>query len=163
AGITLLIENIWGKDRILEMYLNIAEFGPGIYGVEAASQAYFHKSAAKLTPNEAARLAAVLPSPRRWKVTAPGAYVQKRVSWIMGQMGYGHGPSEEPEPPSMGPESGGQLNDADDSSVIESAPSTPVPVETMPGEAAPAEESAPVTPAPEPASTPAQAPPATTP
>lgn len=121
AGITLLIENIWGKDRILEVYLNVAEFGPGIYGVEAASQTYFHKPAAQLTATEAARLAAVLPNPRHWKVTAPGAYVQKRVSWIVGQMGYGSrgAPSEEPEPPSTGPESGGQLNDVDDTSNIE--------------------------------------------
>lgn len=159
AGLTLLIENIWGKDRILEMYLNIAEFGPGIYGVEAASQAYFHKSAAQLTPNEAARLAAVLPSPRRWKVTAPGAYVQKRVSWIMGQMGYGHGPAEEPEPPSVGPESGGQLNDADDSTILDNVPVTsPSIVEPMPGEAEP--EPTPVAPVQEPETAPA---PATTP
>lgn len=152
AGITLLIENIWGKDRILEMYLNIAEFGPGIYGVEAASQTYFHKSAARLTANEAARLAAVLPSPRRWKVNAPGAYVQRRVSWIMGQMGYGHGPSEEPEPPSVGPESAGQLNDADDAVIVDEPPS---PAESVTpstsNEPEPAEEPAPAPQAPLPA------------
>jgi monofunctional biosynthetic peptidoglycan transglycosylase len=101
AGFTVLLENIWGKDRILEVYLNIAEFGPGIYGVEAASQAYFHKPAAQLSAGEAARLAAVLPNPRHWSVTAPGAFVQARSNWIVGQMGYGHRdvPAEEPEPP----------------------------------------------------------------
>lgn len=168
AGITLLIENIWGKDRILEMYLNIAEFGPGIYGVEAASQAYFHKPAAQLTANEAARLAAVLPSPRRWKVNAPGAYVQKRVSWIMGQMGYGHGPSEEPEPPSVGPESGGQLNDADEPITMDPMPMSPESSAPISSEAGPSEQAMPTPepplPAPEtepePGTTPA---PATTP
>lgn len=154
AGITVLIENIWGKDRILEMYLNIAEFGPGIYGVEAASQAYFHKPAAQLTANEAARLAAVLPSPRRWKVNAPGAYVQKRVSWIMGQMGYGHGPSEEPEPPSAGPESGGQLNDADEPIIMDTAPMTPEPAAPTSTEPAPVTEPMPTTPEPEPETAP---------
>ncbi len=149
AGITLLIEKIWGKDRILEVYLNIAEFGPGIYGVEAASQAYFHKPAAQLSATEAARLAAVLPSPRRWKVNAPGAYVQKRVSWIVGQMGYGsRGPSEEPEPPSTGPESGGLLNDADEAITPEMPPeAAPVePASTEPA-TAPVTEPAPAVPA----------------
>ena len=160
AGITLLIESIWGKDRILEMYLNIAEFGPGIYGVEAASRAYFHKSAAQLTPNEAARLTAVLPSPRRWKVNAPGAYVQKRVNWIMGQMGYGHGPSEEPEPPSAGPESGGQLNDADDPGIMDTSPTIAEPPAPISSEPAPAEEPTPVAPSPDTGAAPA---PATTP
>lgn len=101
AVYTVLIEQLWGKDRILEVYLNVAEFGPGIYGVEAASQAYFRKPAAKLTPTEAARLAAVLPSPRKWSVSRPGPYVQKRSAWVLGQMGYGRraAPKEEPEPP----------------------------------------------------------------
>jgi len=100
---TVLIEAIWPKQRILTVYLNIAEFGSGIYGVEAAAQAYFKKSASQLTANEAARLAAVLPSPRKWSVSRPGPYVQKRTAWILRQMGYGrnrHAPAEEePEPP----------------------------------------------------------------
>jgi monofunctional biosynthetic peptidoglycan transglycosylase len=109
AVLTVLIEKIWGKDRILEMYLNIAEFGPGIYGVEAASQNFFGKPAATLTPEEAARLAAVLPNPRHWSVRAPGAYVQTRTAWILGQMGYPSpgAPREEPEPPAS------ELPDAD--------------------------------------------------
>ncbi|MDP3859404.1 MAG: monofunctional biosynthetic peptidoglycan transglycosylase [Stagnimonas sp.] len=101
AVYTVLLEQIWGKDRILEVYLNIAEFGPGIYGVEAAAQSFFHKPAARLTAAEAARLAAVLPSPRRWSASKPGRYVQKRAGWVLGQMGYGRRavPVEEPEPP----------------------------------------------------------------
>jgi monofunctional biosynthetic peptidoglycan transglycosylase len=97
ALLTVLIEHLWNKPRILEMYLNIVEFGPGIYGVEAASRAYFGKSAVNLSPQEAARLAAVLPNPRHWSVRTPGPYVQSRVNWILGQMGYG-APVEEPEP-----------------------------------------------------------------
>jgi len=105
AGYTLLIEALWPKERILEVYLNIAEFGPGIYGVEAASQAFFGKPAAKISAAEAARLAAVLPSPRRWSAKSPGPYVQKRVRWILGQMGYG-ARTAEPEPPAPAPEEG---------------------------------------------------------
>lgn len=86
ATFTVLIEWLWGKDRILEVYLNVAEFGPGIYGVEAASQAYFGKPAKRLEAHEAARLAAVLPNPRKWSARAPGPYVQSRVGWILGQM-----------------------------------------------------------------------------
>lgn len=100
AVYTVLIEALWSKERILTVYLNIAEFGPGLYGVEAASQAYFNKPAAKLGVNDAARLAAVLPNPAKWKVMSPGPYVQKRTAWIMGQMGYGsRRPEPEPEPP----------------------------------------------------------------
>lgn len=98
ATFTVLLEYLWGKDRILEVYLNIAEFGPGIYGVEAAARNFFGKNAAQLTPAEAARLAAVLPSPRRWSAKKPGPYVQKRQNWILGQMGFGQR-REEPEPP----------------------------------------------------------------
>jgi monofunctional biosynthetic peptidoglycan transglycosylase len=136
AGITVLIENIWGKDRILEVYLNIAEFGPGIYGVEAASQAYFHKPASQLTATEAARLAAVLPNPRHWKVNTPGAYVQARTSWIVGQMGYGSRdatPSEEPELPASGPESAGDRSDSADYDPAAAADDMPA---TAPGTAA---------------------------
>lgn len=100
AVYTVLIEALWSKQRILTVYLNIAEFGPGIYGVEAASQAFFKKPAAKLSVGEAARLAAVLPSPRKWSAAKPGPYVQKRAGWIARQMGYGPraAPVEEPDP-----------------------------------------------------------------
>ncbi len=86
AYFTVLLEALWGKRRILETYLNIVEFGDGIYGVEAAAQRYFHKSAVRLTPEDAALLAAVLPNPHRLKANAPSAYVRERQQWILRQM-----------------------------------------------------------------------------
>jgi monofunctional biosynthetic peptidoglycan transglycosylase len=77
AWFTVLIEAIWGKPRIMEVYLNIAEMGPGIYGVEAAAQHYFGKSAAKLSNAEAARIAAILPQPVKRNAAAPGRFVKK--------------------------------------------------------------------------------------
>ena len=86
AGITVLIELCWSKRRILEVYLNVAEFGPGTYGVQAASRRYFGKDARRLTRHEAALLAAVLPAPGRYRVERPSAYVQRRQAWILRQM-----------------------------------------------------------------------------
>lgn len=86
AGLTLGLEAVWSKRRILTVYLNIAEFGDGIYGVEAAAQHYFHKPASRLSSAEAALLAAVLPNPLRFRVDAPSAYVRQRQAWIMRQM-----------------------------------------------------------------------------
>ena len=86
AYFTVLIEWTWPKQRILEVYVNIAEFGNGIYGVGAASEAYFHTTPAKLTAAQAARLAAVLPSPRRLHADRPSAYVLRRTDWILRQM-----------------------------------------------------------------------------
>ncbi|WP_434525791.1 monofunctional biosynthetic peptidoglycan transglycosylase [Photorhabdus asymbiotica] len=86
AGMTFAIELGWTKSRILTVYLNIAEFGDGIFGVEKASRHYFHKSASKLTTSEAALLAAVLPNPHRYKVNAPSAYILQRQQWILRQM-----------------------------------------------------------------------------
>ena len=86
AVLALGIDGLWPKERVLEVYLNIAEFGPGIYGVEAASEIYFGKPARKLSQTQAARLAAVLPNPKVLSVTAPTAYVQERVVWIQQQM-----------------------------------------------------------------------------
>ncbi|AAN56718.1 monofunctional biosynthetic peptidoglycan transglycosylase [Shewanella oneidensis MR-1] len=86
AWFTLLMELIWDKARILEVYLNIVEFGPGIYGAEAASKHYFGKSAAKLTRYEASLLAAALPNPWRYKVSPPSSYVEQRSAWIRKQM-----------------------------------------------------------------------------
>jgi monofunctional biosynthetic peptidoglycan transglycosylase len=82
AYFTVLIETIWGKKRIMEVYLNSIEYGPGIYGAEAASRAYFKVGANQLTPQQAARLAAILPSPLKWKAVNPGRYVKKRSSRI---------------------------------------------------------------------------------
>lgn len=85
---TALIELFWSKERILEVYLNVIEFGNGIYGVEAASQYYFKKSAAQLTKDEAALLAAVLPNPIRYKVDKPSSYILRRKNWIKRQMNH---------------------------------------------------------------------------
>ena len=85
AWYTVLIELFWPKQRILEVYANVAEFGDGIYGVQAASRQYWDKDAAQLSDAESARLAAVLPSPRRYSATRPGPFVQRRAAWIQRQ------------------------------------------------------------------------------
>ena len=87
AGYTVAIETLWGKRRIMEVYLNVAEWAPGVYGAEAASQHWFGKSADTLTAREAARLAAILPSPRRYNAASPGPYVRRRTSRIQAAMG----------------------------------------------------------------------------
>ncbi|STO53652.1 biosynthetic peptidoglycan transglycosylase [Canicola haemoglobinophilus] len=84
--VTLSLELLWNKKRILEVYLNIAEFGRGIFGVEAASQHYFKKSAQYLTQQEAALLAAILPNPIIFKANNPSAYTKRKQKWIMQQM-----------------------------------------------------------------------------
>jgi len=83
---TLLLEVGWPKRRILEVYLNIVEFGDGIFGVEAASRAYFGKTAKQLSPAEAALLAAVLPNPHRFRAKSPSPYILGRQAWILNQM-----------------------------------------------------------------------------
>lgn len=86
AGLAISLEAIWGKKRILEVYLNIAEFGKGIYGVEAASQHYFGRSARALTSNQAARLAVLLPNPQQRNPNQLSAHLFERVQWIERQM-----------------------------------------------------------------------------
>jgi monofunctional biosynthetic peptidoglycan transglycosylase len=86
AYMTVLIEACWPKRRILEVYLNIAEFGHGIYGAEAAAQHFFHRPAAHLTRGDAAVLAAVLPNPQRFSAVAPSPYIIERRDWILAQM-----------------------------------------------------------------------------
>ena len=86
AYITALLELLWPKRRIMEVYLNIAEFGPGVFGAEAASRIYFSKPASQLSTSEAALLAAVLPNPRKLKVANPSNYVQERAWQIQKQM-----------------------------------------------------------------------------
>lgn len=86
AGLTVGIETVWTKRRILTVYLNIVEFGDGVFGVEQASQHFFHKPASRLTASQAALLAAVLPNPHLYKVNAPSAYVLRRQQWILRQM-----------------------------------------------------------------------------
>jgi monofunctional biosynthetic peptidoglycan transglycosylase len=85
---TFMIELFWSKQRIMEVYLNVIEFGDGIYGAEAASQQFFHTSAKNLTRQQAALLAAVLPSPRKFSAAKPSSYVRKRQGWILQQMSY---------------------------------------------------------------------------
>lgn len=86
AYFTVLVELLWSKERIMEVYLNVIEMGYGIYGIEAASQAYYNKPAAKLNRNQAAMIAAVLPNPIRWTPAKPTGYIRGRQSWIMRQM-----------------------------------------------------------------------------
>lgn len=86
AWYTVLIELLWPKHRILEVYANVAEFGDGVYGVQAAARGFFGRDAARLTPAQSARLAAVLPSPRRYNARNPGPYVQRRSRNIERQM-----------------------------------------------------------------------------
>ena len=83
---TFMIELIWGKERILEVYLNVAEMGKGIFGVEAASRNYFKKTAKKLTRAEAAMIAACLPNPKKFRVQPPSNYISRRYPQIMVQM-----------------------------------------------------------------------------
>lgn len=85
AWYTVLIEAIWPKRRILEVYVNVAEFGDGIYGAEAAAQRFFGKPASALDADEAALLAAVLPNPKRFDVAAPSGHVRERQRWIVRQ------------------------------------------------------------------------------
>ncbi|MBL8643444.1 MAG: monofunctional biosynthetic peptidoglycan transglycosylase [Rhodospirillaceae bacterium] len=82
AWLTVYIETLWSKPRTLEVYLNIAEWGPGVYGAEAAAQHHFGKSAAALSAHESALLASVLPSPQRWSASKPGPYVRTRAETI---------------------------------------------------------------------------------
>lgn len=85
---TFLIEIIWGKERIIEVYLNSIEMGNGIYGIEAAAQYWFHKPASKLTEYECAAIASILPNPRSYKANPASKYIQSRKIWIVKQMRY---------------------------------------------------------------------------
>lgn len=86
AYFTVMLEQGCSKYRIMELYLNIAEWGPGIFGAESAAQFHFKKHAGQLSETEAATLAAILPSPRKWSAGKPGPYVQKRRNTIMSEM-----------------------------------------------------------------------------
>ena len=87
AWYTVLIEHLWGKRRIIEVYLNVVEWAPGVYGAEAASQRWFHVHADQLSTQQADRLAAILPSPLKWKAAAPGPYVRRRSGKIARNVG----------------------------------------------------------------------------
>jgi monofunctional biosynthetic peptidoglycan transglycosylase len=85
---TKMIEWVWGKKRILEVYLNVSEMGKGIFGAEAAAQAYFKKPAAKLSRREAAMIAACLPNPKKYSVKPLSNYVSRRSGWVSAQMNF---------------------------------------------------------------------------
>jgi monofunctional glycosyltransferase len=85
---TSLIELLWSKHRIMEVYLNVIEMGDGIYGAEEASQIYFHKSASQINNSEAALIAACLPNPIRWNPSKPTNYIRKKQSWILRHMSH---------------------------------------------------------------------------
>jgi monofunctional glycosyltransferase len=101
AMLTITIELLWPKERILEVYLNIVQFGRGIYGVEAAARHFFHESAARLTREQSALLAVVLPNPLRLHADAPSSYVLAQRDWTLKQMADLGGPAylREIEPP----------------------------------------------------------------
>ncbi len=86
AGLALTIDALWGKERVLEIYLNIAEFGPGVYGIGKASDHFFDKEAEFLKDDESARMAAVLPNPKRMRVEPASPYVKERKDWILKNM-----------------------------------------------------------------------------
>lgn len=83
---TFMIEMIWGKKRILEVYLNVAEMGKGVFGIEAAAQKHFKKTARKLTRTESAKIAACLPNPKKYAVNPASNYILKRYPWVLRQM-----------------------------------------------------------------------------
>ena len=91
AYFTFLIELVWSKERIMEVYLNSIEMGKGVYGVEAASKYWFNKSASKLSQQEAAAIAAILPNPKTYRANPASSYIQSRKDWIVRQM-YFFGP-----------------------------------------------------------------------
>lgn len=86
AYFTFMIEHVWGKQRILEVYLNVTEMGRGVFGIEAAAQYYYKKPAKKLSATEAARIAANLPNPKKYKVNPASEYIARRGNWILQQM-----------------------------------------------------------------------------
>jgi len=86
AYFTFMIENIWGKKRILEVYLNVAEMGKGIFGIEQAARQYFNKSSEKLSRKESAMIAASLPNPKKYTVKPPSRYINQRYPWVLKQM-----------------------------------------------------------------------------
>ena len=82
AWYTVLIETLWPKSRIIEVYANVAEFGDGVYGAQSAARSFWRTDAARLSPAQSARLAAVLPNPKQYNAARPGLYVQRRAQWI---------------------------------------------------------------------------------
>lgn len=86
AYFTLLVEWVWGKKRIMEVYLNVVELGPGIYGVESAAQTFFKRSASQISLDQACLFAVALPNPLRYKLNAPSSYMLNRKYWVLRQV-----------------------------------------------------------------------------
>ena len=126
AGITILIELIWPKERIIEVYLNIAEFGPGVFGIGKASNQFFGLQASELKPDMSARLAAVLPNPKRMRVNPPSPYAEDRSRWILRQMTRLSGIDYVPADTTTAPEAA-----AEDSSAISDSLLTTQPVRSI--------------------------------
>jgi len=126
AGITILIELIWPKERIIEVYLNIAEFGPGVFGIGKASNQFFGLQASELKPDMSARLAAVLPNPKRMRVNPPSPYAEDRSRWILRQMTRLSGIDYVPADTTTAPEAA-----AEDSSAISDSLLTTKPVRSI--------------------------------
>jgi len=126
AGITILIELIWPKERIIEVYLNIAEFGPGVFGIGKASNQFFGLQASELKPDMSARLAAVLPNPKRMRVNPPSPYAEDRSRWILRQMNRLSGIDYVPADTTTAPEAA-----AEDSSAISDSLLTTKPVRSI--------------------------------
>ena len=126
AGITVLIELIWPKERIIEVYLNIAEFGPGVFGIGKASNQFFGLQASELKPDMSARLAAVLPNPKRMRVNPPSPYAEDRSRWILRQMNRLSGIDYVPADTTTAPEAA-----AEDSSAISDSLLTTKPVRSI--------------------------------
>jgi len=114
AGITVMIEVFWPKERIIEVYLNIAEFGPGVFGIGKASDQFFGLQASQIEPDMSARLAAVLPNPKRMRVNPPSPFAKERSRWILQQMTHLSGIAYVPVDPTIQSE---HASEPEDSSV----------------------------------------------
>jgi len=145
AGITVLIEFIWPKERILEVYLNIAEFGPGIFGIGKASEVFWNTTPSRINSDRAARLAAVLPSPKRMRVEPPSPYAAQRSRWILRQMrqltGQSFGaPRPQPSEAVTLPDSAASVSQADTLITVQQLPeiqlqdTNPSPFDTVSGQ-----------------------------
>jgi monofunctional biosynthetic peptidoglycan transglycosylase len=162
AWLTLWVELLWSKQRILEVYLNVVELGDGVFGAEAASQRYFGRSAASLGAEESALLAAVLPSPRRSSVTSPSSSVRERQQWILAQIAPRPAPPPAPVVEPAPPAFPGTPAPIQPPAAVEAPPAaveTPPPFEVPPSFEPPAAVDPPPAPAEPPAAGPFEAPP----
>ncbi|MDB5105185.1 MAG: monofunctional biosynthetic peptidoglycantransglycosylase [Fibrobacteres bacterium] len=164
AYFTFLLELLWSKQRILEVYLNIIETGDGTYGAQAAAQRYFHVTASALTAPQAALLAAILPNPRKWSPVNPTGYLQRRQTWILRQMDHlgplpdGLSRGGPPMPARAMPRTRQSSLDSDNGAFSDTFPELPPPESPAPG-APEAGPQAPETDLPAPPARPSETPP----